>query len=384
MNKLMLGAVVAAFLPVFANASEVVVKMKERFGVMALSTVNVKVMREIRGSKDTYLVEGDLETLKLSPYVEYAEANRILHLLDAEPAEPDAKAWGLAKIHATEAWKLATGAGVVVAVIDTGADYNHPALKDKMWVNEKECAPGADPTKDNDGNGYIGDCHGYNFNAKTGDPMDDNEHGTHTSGTIAGDKVGVAPGAKIMAVKFLSAEGSGTLADAVEAINYAHKMGAKIMSNSWGGGGFDQSMYDAIKSAQDDGVLFIAAAGNEYNDNDASPTYPATYQLDSVISVAATDTKDKKADFSNWGKMKVHVAAPGVNVYSLKPGGGYQTMSGTSMACPHVAGVAALMLSKGIAAKDLKELLIRSSDKVAALKDKSVSNGRVNALSALK
>lgn len=387
MNKLLLGVLLmaAVLFPGVAKADEeLIVRLEDNVSIMFLTSLRADFVREVIGSENTYVVKGDLETIQRSNGVKYAERNIRLHALPVEEDEdlaPEAKAWGISKIEAPAAWaKGAKGKGVVVAVIDTGVDYTHPALKGKIWVNKGEIAGNG---IDDDENGFIDDVHGYNFADKSGDPMDDNDHGTHCAGTIAGKSIGVAPSAKIMAIKFLDKNGGGSLADAVESINYARMMKADIMSNSWGGGGFTQSMFDAIEAAKAEGIIFVAAAGNSYADNDRRPAYPASYKIENVISVAATDINDVKANFSNWGKTSVHVAAPGKDVYSSIPGGKYASFSGTSMACPHVSGVAALMLSSGISKDAVKQKLIDSSDLVDALKEKSVSNGRVNASKAV-
>lgn len=369
------GALIAllVFVPKVAfGAEELIVKLKDGVSSERIFGLDAQYMKPIQGSKNTFVVKGDLESLKKNPIVQYAEPNYKLHAL-AVKEEIDAQAWGVAKIQADKTQKEGfTGKDVVVAVIDTGVDYTHPALKDKMWKNEKEI-PGNGI--DDDHNGFVDDVYGYNFYAKNGDPKDDNSHGTHCSGTIAGDKIGVAPGVKIMAVKFLSGDGSGTLADAVEAINYAHKMGADVMSNSWGGGGFSQTMYDAIKEAGKDGVIFVAAAGNESGNNDEEPAYPASYVLPNVISVAAMDKDDKLAYFSNFGES-VQLAAPGVDIYSSVLDGKYAVYSGTSMACPHVSGSVALMLEAGYDKSKIKEVLMKTSDKIEGLP--VASKGRVN------
>lgn len=260
--------------------------------------------------------------------------------------------WGLERISAPAAWDISTGSPeIVVAGIDTGIDFTHPDLAANMWTNPGEIAGDG---IDNDGNGYIDDVHGINAAAGTGNPMDDNGHGTHTAGTIGGvgdngtGVVGVAWNVKIMGLKFLNANGGGTIADAIRAINYMVKMktqyGVNIVAanNSWGGGGFSQPLYDAIKRARDAGIVFVAAAGNEANNNDLAPTYPAGYEVDNVISVGAIDKANKLAYFSNYGE-NVDIAAPGVSITSTVPGGGYAALSGTSMATPHVTGAIALL-----------------------------------------
>jgi thermitase len=189
----------------------------------------------------------------------------------------------------------------------------------------------------------------------------------------------------LLPVKFLTGGGSGTLADAVQAIQYATKMGANVMSNSWGGGGYTQAMYDAIVEAKNKGILFVAAAGNDSQDADSSPHYPAGYQVDNVMAVAASTNRDGLASFSTFGKHSVHIAAPGNNIYSSVPGNNYDTYSGTSMATPHVAGAAALLWStnKAMAFSEIKDRLIRSRDFVPTLARKVASSGRLNVYNAI-
>jgi len=292
-------------------------------------------------------------------------------------------------IGAEAAWDVETGnEDLLIAVIDTGVDYNHNDLKGNVWTNTAELNGKAGV--DDDGNGFVDDIHGYNFVGNNGDPLDDHGHGSHCSGTIAGKGndgagiVGVAWNAKIMGVKFLGADGGGTLEGAVQAIKYATKMGVKIMSNSWGGGGYSEILKDAIKEAGDHGIVFTAAAGNSSGNNDEDPAYPASYNLPNVISVAAVDNRGELANFSCFGRKTVHVAAPGVNIFSSIPGG-YDSWSGTSMATPHVTGVAALLLSHepNLTPEEVRTRLIRTSKPMAALKGKSASNGLVNAYLAL-
>ncbi|MBI4925823.1 MAG: S8 family serine peptidase, partial [Bdellovibrio sp.] len=276
---------------------------------------------------------------------------------------------------------------IIVAVIDTGVQWDHPDLKENIYVNPGEIAGNG---KDDDGNGFVDDVSGWNFITKQGNSQDDNGHGTHVSGTIGAlgnnetGVVGVNWHVSILPIKFLSESGSGTLEDAVEAIRYATKMKAKIMSNSWGGGGFSQAMLDTIVEARNAGILFVAAAGNSATDNDSTPMYPASYSAENVIAVAATDNQDKLADFSCFGKKTVHVAAPGVNIYSTLKGSSYDTYSGTSMATPHISGIAALLWS---ANPDwtfdvIKQRLIQTSTPIRALKSKVTARGRVNIFNA--
>lgn len=249
------------------------------------------------------------------------------------------------------AWEIATGSEqVLVAIIDTGMDFNHNDLKGNQWINEAELNGTANV--DDDNNGVVDDIYGANFvdSAKpNGNNRDDHGHGSHCAGSIGatGDDntgvVGVNWKAKMMGVKFLGADGSGSLEGAIKSIDYAVKMGAKVLSNSWGGGGFSQLLKDSIEASHQAGAIFIAAAANDGSNNDDRPVYPATYDVANIISVAAIDNRGNVASFSNVGKKTVHIAAPGVNILSSVRGGSYDSWSGTSMATPHVSGVAALV-----------------------------------------
>lgn len=302
------------------------------------------------------------------------------YIYSASRVSDDSKAgslWGITKIEAPRAWDLTTGSDdVVIAVIDSGVDYNHPDLSANMWKNSGETQNGID----DDGNGVIDDLHGYNAVDGSGNPMDDHSHGTHVSGTIGGvgnngqGVVGVSWNVKIMGIKFLTASGSGKLSDAIKAINYLIAMkrrgvNVRAVNNSWGGGGYSEVLESAIKNLDELGVIFVAAAGNEANDNDASPSYPASYEVSNVVSVAATDQNDNLAGFSNYGASTVHIAAPGVGILSTIPGGGYGTMSGTSMAAPHVAGVLGLLFAAhpNLSASDAIERIYATGSYVATL-----------------
>ncbi len=308
--------------------------------------------------------------------------------------------WGLANtgqnggtpgadIHATQAWSVFTGSrGVLVAIIDTGMDYTHPDLAANAWVN-----PGEIPGNglDDDGDGLVDDVHGWDFANDDADPMDDNGHGTHCAGTIGAignnaiGVVGVNWNVTLMPIKFLAADGVGSVAGAVSSIEYATRIGARVMSNSWGGAPYSQALRDAIAAAADAGILFVAAAGNDGADNDVDPVYPAGYDLPNIISVAASDPRDHLASFSNYGATSVDLAAPGTDILSTVPGGGYQLKSGTSMATPHVAGAAALVLGlhPGLDGEGVKTLLLAGVDPVPALAGLTRTGGRLNALAPL-
>ncbi len=349
--------------------------------------------------------EAVIESLKKNELVEIVEPNYIYKINKISNDPLFEKLWGLSNvgqkdpagqtgvagvdINVEKAWDIQTGsADTVVAVIDTGIDFNHPDLKSNMWRNETEANGTAGV--DDDNNGVVDDIYGYNAVDNSGNPMDDQGHGSHCAGTIGAkgnDGVGVAGvnwDVQLMAVKFLDKNGSGTLENAIKAIDYATRMGAKIMSNSWGGGGFSQTLFDSIKRTQEAGGVFIAAAGNDGSNNDSRPAYPASYDISNIISVAAINNKGAKAEFSNYGKRSVHIGAPGVNILSTT-GGKYSSFSGTSMATPHVAGVVALLWSNEtqMNATDIKTRILTTARRLPSLTGKSRTGGTVDAYSAL-
>ena len=302
-----------------------------------------------------------------------------------------------ADINAPEAWNTTTGSRtVVVAVIDTGIDYTHPDLAANAWHNPGEVAGDG---IDNDGNGYVDDVYGWDFANNDSNPMDDNGHGTHVSGTIGAvgnNGVGVAGvnwQVSIMGLKFLSGAGSGSTSGAIAAINYATRMrrdfGINIVAsnNSWGGGGFSTSLRDAIEAGGRAGILFVAAAGNEAGNNDgATLSYPASYTSESIISVAATDRTNTLASFSNYGATSVDLAAPGVSILSTTPNNTYASYSGTSMATPHVTGTIALLAAAypQATASAIRTAILTGTTPVAGLAGKVASGGLLDASAALQ
>lgn len=312
------------------------------------------------------------------------EANTLFSA-SAVPNDPSYNVlYGMTKIQAPAAWDISTGSkSVVVAVIDTGVQYTHPDLSANIAVNSGETPNNG---VDDDRNGYTDDYYGYDFINNDGNPMDDHYHGTHCAGTVGAKGnngvgvAGVAWNVSILPVKVLDGYGSGTLASVAAGINYATARGAKILSMSLGGGSSSTTLENAISAARQSGVMIVAAAGNSGLNTDYYPSYPASSPQDNVVAVAATDSSDTKASWSNYGPASVDVAAPGVSIYSTLLGNSYDYLSGTSMATPHVAGMVAVLRSvnSNLSYLQLKNILIQTSDPVSSLNGKIVSNGRVN------
>lgn len=378
-----------------ANATEA-----QKAAVMSdIGGVKIKELRRIKTDLNRIsglTVEEAIGRYKNHPVIEFIEPNYTLYAEEIPNDPLFNQLWGLrntgqtggtagADIMAENAWDVFTGSeDVVVGIIDTGIDYNHPDLAANVYVNPGEIAGNG---IDDDGNGKIDDIRGWDFINEDNDAMDDNGHGSHCAGTIGGvgnNGVGVAGvnwRVKMMPLKFLNASGSGSLSDAVEAITYATQMGVRLTSNSWGGGGFSSAMQAAIADAEAHGILFVAAAGNAGTNNDTSPHYPSSYDNANVVAVAATDHNDALASFSCYGVVSVDLAAPGVDILSSLPGNSYGLLSGTSMATPHVSGALALIFGRfpAINAASAKALLLHFVDLVPSLNGKVLTGGRLNA-----
>jgi subtilisin family serine protease len=334
--------------------------------------------------------------------IRYAEPDYIVRSQQTVPNDPQfGSLWGLynaarpgSDISAPQAWDWATGdTQVVIAVIDTGIDYTHPDLANNIWSNTAESANGLD----NDGNGYTNDVRGWNFSEDNNNPMDSHSHGTHCAGTIGAignngtGVAGVNWRCKIMALKFLDNSGSGTDSDAADALHYVADLkrrgvNIRLTSNSWGGGDYTITLRDAIRENNALGILLMAAAGNSGINNDITPFYPASYTESNIIAVAATTSSDGLATFSHYGASSVDLGAPGVDIRSTVPGAAYAPKNGTSMATPHVAGVATLLWNAWPEAslEDIRDAILRGTDPLPALSGKTVTGGRLNAYKALK
>jgi len=351
--------------------------------------------------------------LATDPEVDYAEPNYIVETVATPtPVVPEDPMfpllWGLrntgqngglpnADIEAAPAWSITTGSrAAVVGVVDTGLDYSHPDLRTNVWSAPATFTVRFGPF---DTITCAAGTHGYDALTNTCNPMDQNGHGTHVSGTIGavgGNNKGVTGvnwTASLMGLRFMDASGKGTVANAIRAIQFAiqaksvlsNAANLRVLSNSWGGAGNSQALLDAINQANAAGILFVAAAGNDGANLDTAPSYPAAYRTANLISVAATDDNDALASFSDYGNGTVDLGAPGVNIVSTYPLAGYASMSGTSMAAPHVAGAAALVLAacSGLDTAGLRAALADNVDAAPSLTGRTVTGGRLNVYKAV-
>jgi serine protease len=350
------------------------------------------------GAADTETIGADTHVLRVAP----GTVPATIALLNAYPevryAEPDYdvrseqtpndqmynQLWAMPTIQADQAWNTTTGTtSVVVGVVDTGIDYNHPDLAANVWTNDgsvNHCAAGT---------------HGYNVLSRSCDPMDDNNHGTHVSGTIGAvgnnnlGVVGMNWNTRVMGLKFLSAGGFGSYSGAIRAIDWAVKakragVNVRVLSNSWGGGGYSKALGDEIDQAGANDILFVAAAGNSARNVDTTPFYPCSYHAANEICVAATDKSDNLAYFSNYGVNSVDLGAPGTGIVSTVVGGGYASFNGTSMATPHVSGAAALVLATGYqSVSSLKSTILGAVDPLASLAGRVATGGRLDVCKAI-
>ena len=340
---------------------------------------------------------------RLPGIVAYAEPDFIVRATATTPNDPSfSQQWSLnntgqsggtahADIDATDAWTVTTGSmAVIVAVLDSGVDYTHPDLAANIWTNAGEIAGNG---IDDDHDGYVDDTLGWNFVSSNNTPQDDNSHGTHVAGIIGavgnnGTGIsGVAWQVKLMPLKFLNNYGAGATSDAISGINYARTKGAHIINNSWGSPTFSQSLKDAFDAAGTAGILNVCAANNGSGTNeDVTPQYPSGFASASIIAVASTNESDGLSYFSDYGPTSVHLGAPGSDIYSTLPGANYGFNSGTSMATPHVSGIAALVKAyrTAITGTDIKGVILASVTHDVALEGKLVTEGRANAYMAVQ
>lgn len=391
--------------------------MLSRQGMLSVKQYDIAVSGRNADQAPWHLVKvapADLRVMKArlakDPNIDSVEFNHKIYL-SAVPNDPlFVNQWNLhntgqaggandADIDAPEAWDLVTEPGrAIVAVVDTGIDTSHPDLIQNLWVNEAEIPANG---IDDDGNGYIDDVNGYDFVNREGNPVDENGHGTHVSGIIAAqgnNQIGVSGvswGARVMALKFLDASGSGNVSDAIEAIQYATKMKARVINASWGSEIHSRALADALQMSGQAGVLVVTAAGNAAINTDEVAFYPASYDFSNIISVAATNMIDNRAIFSNYGLKTVDLGAPGVDIFSTVPlldppccpgETGYAYLSGTSMAAPHVSGAAVLLLTNYplLTHVQLKERLLLSAEKIADLQGSVLTGGRLNVYNAME
>ncbi len=352
-----------------------------------------------------------LSKIKGAAEIEYAEPNFIYthSATTSDTYYTNGSLWGLYGdatspanqygSQAGEAWAAGnTGAAsVVVGIIDEGVQYSHPDLAKNVWTNPYDPVDGVD----NDGNGYVDDTHGWDFDGNDNEVYDGgsrgslDDHGTHVAGTIGAVNngsgvVGLNWDVTMISCKFLGRRG-GTTANAIKAVDYLtdlknrHGMNIVASNNSWGGGGYSQALYDAIARAQAKDILFVAAAGNGGSDgvgdnNDAVASYPSNYTLENVIAVAAITSSGAKSSFSNYGATTVDIGAPGSAIYSTTAFNSYSSYNGTSMATPHVTGGVALYAASnpGASAAMIKNAILSSAVPTASLSGKCVTGGRLN------
>ncbi|MCE2885477.1 MAG: S8 family serine peptidase [Planctomycetaceae bacterium] len=383
-------------------------QVDEEMRDLALALVGGKIREEYTVVPGLCLVEVDMPVeeaiVKLlgAKGVSYAEPDWVMRTT-AIPNDPSfGNLWGMrntgqtvnadpgvsgADSRAYQAWDTFTGdANFVVAIIDDGTNNTHPDLAANIWSNPGEIAGNG---VDDDANGYIDDTFGYDFYQRDNNPSN-TAHGTHTAGTVGAvgnNGVGVAGVSwrcKMMVLRFLGPNG-GYTSDAVLSVQYMNQKQVKVSNNSWGGGGFTQSLYDAINASKSNGHVFVASAGNSGANSDTSPSYPGAYNLDNIINVAATDNNDGRASFSNYGATSVDIGAPGVNILSTYGTNGYSYLNGTSMAGPHVAGAVALVYAAnpGYTYSQVKNRIMSTARPVSSLTGRCVTGGVLNVAAAL-
>ncbi len=363
------------------------------------ANVSVPSLLRVRGSVDEGVMQAAADELYGSGDVEYVEPNYLLYT-DATPNDPRFNfLWGLQSstgndIGAIQAWDRTTGSeDVVVGVIDSGMDIRHEDLKDNLYKN-----PGETPGNgiDDDGNGFVDDVNGWDAVTDTGTMRDQDGHGTHVSGTVGArgnnglGVVGVNWRVKLLPLRFITVR-SGSTFDAIQCVDYAVRLrqsgvNLRVLNNSWGGSGYTQALADVIARANAAGILFVCAAGNDSVDNDSFPHFPSSYELPNVISVGAMSRVTQRAGFSNYGKRSVDIFAPGDEILSTYPDNRYQSVSGTSQASPHVAGIAGLIVAANpnVTVPQMKARILGSATPEIFARTACLTGGRANATVALR
>lgn len=388
---------------------------RKGLSMVAAMGKTVRVMHEMPETGMMHIKsdnKNQIDYLKSHPDVEFVEPNYLLSTGPSEvsplatpPQSGDYYSQSYAAVRVTDSWSLAKAYDnptekTIVAVIDTGIDYNHGVFKDSngLWTNPGEIANNG---IDDDGNGYVDDVRGWNFFGRNNYVMDDNEHGSHVAGIVLGTGMDILERPiresriLIMPLKFLDQSGSGSTSDAILAMNYAVRMHAKVINNSWGGGSYSRALHEAYTYAYNNNVVIVSAAGNDGDNVDVYPMYPAVLDTPSNITVASTTDSDYLSSFSNYSVQGlVHVAAPGSSILSAVPAKGvtcsapgcFKYMSGTSMAAPFVAGLAALAIREApqLTAYQIKGIILGAVDYKAGLNNRVQTAGRVNAYKSIQ
>lgn len=373
------------------------------------SLVSLALFFNLDGEADfSSLASRDASGKKTKSTAREFEKSEVISKQDKVENEPSAlfndpaikQAWGLKKSDAARAWKVTHGSkNVLVAVIDTGIDVYHEDLKANLWVNAGETGldkNGKDKATngvDDDKNGFIDDVNGWNFVSSNSDLTDNHGHGTHIAGIIgaqAGNQKGISgisPEVSLMIIKYYDPKVTNTdnLKNTINSINYAIKMGAQIINYSGGGTDYSQEEFDAVKKAEKNGILFVAAAGNERSNSDQFHYYPADYKLSNIISVTALDPSKEILSTSNFGIETVDIAAPGQNIISTLPGNAYGFMTGTSQATAFVTGAAVLVKANKTDFKfdDIKKYILSTGDASPTLALKTRTSRSLNLFKAL-
>lgn len=360
---------------------------------MAVKPGQENAVNDIKNDPDVLFIEPNYILEKLDDGI----AGQVVETLSAEEVYAQSStsfSQNYSSVRVEQAWQLMSAYSdsnrPIVAILDTGLDSQHNVIKNSraLWVNLKEI-PGNGV--DDDQNGYVDDVNGWNFINNSSNYADDEGHGTHVAGIVIGAGLDIfsqqidLSRIQVMPLKFLDNQGSGSTANAIKAIYYAVNNGARVINNSWGGPGYSSALLEAMTYAYDHHVLLVSAAGNSSKNNDANEMYPANYGVPSNISIAATSDTDRLASFSNYGAQTVHLASPGVYIYSTLPGNSFGSMSGTSMAAPFVSGIAALALREApqMSGYQLKSLLISTANPIGTLTNKIKSGSRIDTYSLL-